>query len=1043
MLNYLTEWQHSNVDQSLTQLNVIPLENSRPLDYLFYADNLPRRNDGRVTSIWLDQYQHTTEGGWWCSGVDLLTGKEDLWGCFKPETPRYNRDTGKLIKYEHPPKAPAGLFALRIPPHLWVKIAQRYKVSLPFEVEGKESLKDDFAFWQWLIDHPQIPLCITEGAKKAGALLTAGYVAIALPGIYGGYRNLKDQEGNIIGKPQLIPQLEKLTQSGRKIYFVFDQDSKPTTQKAVNTAIQKTGYLLQQVGCEIKVVIWDHHLGKGIDDLITNQGGNFFEELYNNALNFEVWKAQSLFTLTYPRNIELNERYVSNFPNLSIPKSSKLIGIKSGKNTGKTEFLSKIVSQAIENKQKVLVIGHRIKLVEELCERFNLNYLHNTNNKSPELLNGYGLCIDSLHSKSSAKFKPEDWADSLIIIDEVEQVLWHGLNSDTCKHNRVAILKAFKNLINQVFNGKGQVIVADADLSDCSLEYLMNLRGNYGQPFIIENLWKPSLEDSYSAYYYPENSPKRLVKDLITHIEKGGKPFIFLSAQKLTSRWGTLTFEAYLKQTFPDHKILRIDGESLKDNHHPAYNVMGNLNHVLKQYDIVLASPAIETGISVDLKQYFTSVWCIAQGVQSAHSVCQSLGRIRDNIDRYLWVASYGFNKVGNGSTSISNLLNAGHRLTSVNIRLLQQADLEGLDELELNFASESLHCWAKMAVRINATMSNYREAVLAILKAEGQKVEIKSKKTKKKIDLAKFNLDPQQKNDPEYVKNLTYFLSVQQTKKKEKAQNELMSEIQAIRDYNYQNECEVIAKAKLLNFEEYTKLKKTLVKTNEEKYALRKYELQQRYCISVTPELVVKDDHKWYDKLRLHYYLTKGRNYLAQRDAKIAQQLIQQGQGNIFTPDFNHCQLGVMINTLEMLEINQFINQPEKVLKNTDPQLENMAELALKNQTAIKTIFKIGLSVKSTPIMILRRFLDKIGYSLNCLGQERVAKKSIRTYQINTPQDQREKVFQNWLILDQISLGNIQEELRRNENYLLSIAKDLPQENLNYIQLNLSLDLE
>jgi hypothetical protein len=61
------------------------------------------------------------------------------------------------------------------------------------------------------------------GGEKAGALLTAGYVTIALPGIHNGYRTPKDELGRRIGKSHLIPQLEKLANSGRKIYLVFDQ----------------------------------------------------------------------------------------------------------------------------------------------------------------------------------------------------------------------------------------------------------------------------------------------------------------------------------------------------------------------------------------------------------------------------------------------------------------------------------------------------------------------------------------------------------------------------------------------------------------------------------------------------------------------------------------------------------------------------------------------------------------------------------------------------------------------------------------------------
>ncbi len=149
----------------------------------------------------------------------------------------------------------------------------------------------------------------------------------------------------------------------------------------------------------------------------------------------------------------------------------------------------------------------------------------------------------------------------------------------------------------------------------------------------------------------------------------------------------------------------------MQDYSHDAYEAIGNLNQLLLNYDIVLASPAIETGISIDIQQHFTSVWCLAQGIQTPTSIAQFLGRIRENIPRYIWSAVYGFNQVGNGSTSIPKLLTSGHRLTEVNIRLLHQSDLESLEDLDTTFQAESLLCWAKMSVRVNAYMLNYSQS--------------------------------------------------------------------------------------------------------------------------------------------------------------------------------------------------------------------------------------------------------------------------------------------------------------------------------------------
>ncbi|WP_364303811.1 plasmid replication protein, CyRepA1 family [Moorena sp. SIO4A5] len=1013
-MNHIQEWTASSVDEQLTRLNVRSLEGSSPFEYLFYSDSLPRRNDGRLLNSILKRYQHLEQGGWWCSGIDLLTGQEDIWGCFKPSQPRQSGETRKLIKYEHPPKTPTGLFALRVPFHLWQRIAERNDFTiLPTDLDHNQP---DLGFWQWLISHPSIPLCITEGAKKAGALLTAGYAAIALPGINGGYRIRRDAQGNRIGKSDLIPQLQKLATPDRPIYIVFDQDSKPNTIKAVNAAIRRMGYLLNQAGCPVKVITWDAQLGKGVDDLIADQGQKTFEQVYQRALPLDTWKAKSLTQLTYGANLKVNCRYLQELP---IPDTAQLIGIKSPKGTGKTQLLEKIVSQALARKQWVLVLGHRVRLVEALCQRFGIKYITEVRDDQKQGVLGYGLCLDSLHGNSQARFNAANWSDGVVIIDEVEQVLWHGLNSSTCQSNRVAILKSLKTLIQNVLGGSGQVYIADADLSDISIDYLLTLSGVDLEPFIIENDWKPNIDGSWQIHNYTDSTPKRLVRELEAHIAQGGKPFVCLSAQKPKSQWGTCTLEAYLKKQFPDLRILRIDSESLGETSHPAMGCINNLNNVLGEYDIVLASPAIETGVSIDLRGHFTSVWCIAQGVQGENSVRQTLGRIRENLPRFIWVAPYGFNQVGNGSTSLSSLLASGQRLTQMNIRLLQQSDFDAVDDLDTGFQAESLMCWAKMAVRFNAAMVNYRESVLAGLRAEGHLVMDVSPASSTKAGKKKSKGSPQ-------AEELG-------------AQNALMAAITAVRDQNYQAECNAIASSQDFSDSQYQKISKCLVKTPSERRSLRKYDLKQRYGIPVTPELVLKDDQGWYQQLRLHYFLTIGRQHLAERDAKVARLLIEQGQGSIFLPDFNRAVLGAMIGTMKVLGIPILLENLERELKNTDQDLQQMAAIALANRCAIKTITGIGLAKKATPIVIIRRFLDKIGYGLQCIRYQSQGKKRFRVYQLVSPEDGRMEVFQSWLASDGQRLGTSEIWLDNDLSPRSGNTQSVDSENSNYVQLCLN----
>ena len=1008
-MDYLLEWKASGVDEKLTHLNVVSLQGTSPAEYLLYSNSIPRRNDGRISERFLQRYAHTNAGGWWCSGIDVLSGEEDIWGCFKPEYPRSQDNCHKLIKYEHPPKTSTGLFALKVPRHLWQKIADRAGVKLS-EADIKPH-RADLGFWEWMSNHAEVPLCITEGAKKAGALLSAGYGAVALPGINNGYRTPKDSNGKRIGKSHLIPQLAKLASPGRDIYIVFDQDSKPKTIKAVNAAIKKTGYLLQKAGCQVRVVTWNSRLGKGVDDLIANQGQESFFQAYDRALGLETWKAKSWTNLTYPTQIEVNSRYL---PELDIPPATKLIGIKSPKGSGKTESLSKIVAQAIARGQKVLVIGHRVQLVKELCQRFGLNYVTELNEQPHTVNLGYGLCIDSLHSSSQAKFNPAEWSNSLVIIDEVEQVLWHSLNSSTCKERRVEILKSFKNLMQNVIGQQGQVFVADADLSDIALDYLISLSGINLEPYIIKNVWQSDRQLCWQVYNYPDKTPKKLVKNLETHIQQGGKPFVCLSAQKLTSKWSTQTLETYLQQKFPHKRILRIDSESLVDPHHPAYRCITNLEQILLQYDLVLASPSIETGISIELKDHFTSVWAIAQGIQGENAVRQTLARLRDNVPRHLWCATYSFNKIGNGSTSIPALLSSNQRFTQLNIRLLQQSDFSYLDDLDTGFQAESLLCWAKMAVRFNAGAIDYRQSILAGLKAEGHQI----------LDAAKVKFK-QLEIQPEHKTEL-------------KTNSCLLTAISEISSQNYLAECKAIANSTKLDRKQYQNLKKRLIKSLSDRRQLRRYELQQRYHLPITPELVALDDDGWYQKIRLHYFLTIGRPYLADRDAKVARKLIEQGDGSLFLPDFNSSQLGALVGTLEIMGIPVLLQNTARHLRNTDLDLQSLAVIAHNNRREIKTILGIGIAKNFSPITIVSRLLDKIGCKIKCVRYESQDKKRVRVYKILSPEDLREQVFAHWLNVDRQLPGN---SLFWSENKALSSHQPVTNNTQSqYLQLRLDI---
>ncbi|WP_342745940.1 hypothetical protein [Brunnivagina elsteri] len=107
--------------------------------------------------------------------------------------------------------------------------------------------------------------------------------------------------------------------------------------------------------------------------------------------------------------------------------------------------------------------------------------------------------------------------------------------------------------------------------------------------------------------------------------------------------------EERFRKKFPDLRILRIDSESVSDPSHPAFGCIVHLNEILTKYDLVIASPSLETGVSIDIKGHFNAVWGIFQGVQSANSVRQMLARLRETVDRHIWVRGSGMGWVEDG----------------------------------------------------------------------------------------------------------------------------------------------------------------------------------------------------------------------------------------------------------------------------------------------------------------------------------------------------------------------------------------------------------
>lgn len=248
-------------------------------DIPFILENLnwgvTRLASGRINNSTLDRVRKMG-GGWHITPFYGLADRAQInYFRFKPDNPPADwKKPGKVQKYlgavDESPRA----YCPNVPESLWATIACRY---------GVEKTGSDF--WEWILDHPEIPVIITEGEKKAFSGLGAGYAVLSLPGIDCGYKSSSDNDDGSVSKLSLIPDLSSLATEGRTIYIAFDRDSNPQTVKRVQKARQKLARLFAEVGCETLSIKWDGQF-KGLDDFILGAG--------SEALDKAIESAQSL-----------------------------------------------------------------------------------------------------------------------------------------------------------------------------------------------------------------------------------------------------------------------------------------------------------------------------------------------------------------------------------------------------------------------------------------------------------------------------------------------------------------------------------------------------------------------------------------------------------------------------------------------------------------------------------------------------------------------------------------------------------------------------
>ena len=617
---------------------------------------------------------------------------------------------GKARKYEAPKGNGSRAFLPPVPQKIRQRIVDRYGIEVP--MTG--------SFWDWLADHPEVQITLTEGGKKALSLLSLGYVAISLYGVNGGYRKQLD------GTRNLIPDLDRFATPGRNITLAFDQDAAVETRARVNGALLRFGGLLTQASCAVKIALWDGHHGKGIDDLIVNCGAIALEATITEATPFEhfgiLLRLQG--KLTHKAAIQTETQDLSTLTIADLPASG-IIALSSPKGTGKTKFIAGMV----QDSEKALAGGHRIALMRNLSERLGLTYRGDADKVNGQFIDGscytlrVGFCVDSLLAIDPEKFRGCD-----LVLDEVVQVVRHLLTSSTCGKDgkRPALLARFRALIQSA----QRVIVADADLDNATLHYIHSLRDDGRPVFLIQNVVQPQ---GYPVKFIDAPNYSDVVRQLLEDLSTlPADRVIYLATD---SKGTSKAIARIVKSTYPGQfPILLINSETSGGDVERSF-VQNPHTGLPQNIRLIIASPTVATGVSDETQGRYHKVYGIFTGVSSTDAdMAQALGRVREPIERVVWCAKTGrnFSPISRASNALElkrHLLDKTSTIISLTRSSLREDVTGAIAAIDWQ-TDPHINLWAKIEADRNHSMYHLRDALLVRLQFEGNQVAVEQRQT-------------------------------------------------------------------------------------------------------------------------------------------------------------------------------------------------------------------------------------------------------------------------------------------------------------------------
>jgi len=283
-----------------------------------------------------------------------------------------------------------------------------------------------------------------------------------------------------------------------------------------------------------------------------------------------------------------HEVYASGLPTISDDGWHGVIIIFGPKGIGKTQFIGRpFARHSKKSNSRFLAICHRVSLTTELSHRLEVDCYTDHSQYDRNNSRGLAVCLPSI---TKPEFKTIVDAAAMVFIDEVSQVLQFLESDQYCCTANASHHQVYERL-RALVRAASCVVVADANVDDRTIKFLESCRP--GERFRIIDVPDPDDASIVAEYHYGENSENYIAGHGLAELASGGRVWIAAEAKTSTERLEKIFVNA-------GYRTLAI----YADNKHNCAQrkFLGNAEAESLNYDVVIASPVIGSGISIEHK---------------------------------------------------------------------------------------------------------------------------------------------------------------------------------------------------------------------------------------------------------------------------------------------------------------------------------------------------------------------------------------------------------------------------------------------------------